>query len=346
MMNSEGNQLFQKKKKIFSKKFIFLLILIIFSFFILWIFLDYWQDRKGGNTNFVHESVGLFISISIIIASYFGIYKQQESFKKAERKKIKEKKDAINKKARVRFIAAIENLKTGSESQKKESIKTLLEIGKTVPDQRQICINALAGLNNWMLENKTILINENLILWRLKHKPFAGLDISVEKQELSLQAIIAIEKIIKQHAEDFQKKITQQTIDLSAKCIPALNLGFTKFPPNCILFSSGFFWETSFWESVLEEIDFTSAELQKSNFWKSKLTNINFENANLKKAKLKTDLINTKNITSFQLFSTTDWQFNNLSQEQIDLFFPEKNFQNEYWEKWSLGSMERKKMFK
>lgn len=345
-MNPEENQPLKKKKKVLSEKIIFLLILLIFSFCIVWIFLDYWQDIQGGNKNFVHESVGLFFSFGAMIGSYFGIYRQQDSFINAKKKKKKKTRDETNEKARIKLVSAIEHLKNGSTNEKETSIQTLLEIGTTVPDQRQICVNALAGLNHWMLEYKNLLLKENLILWRLNHKPFKELSIPKEKQELSLQAIISIEKIIKQHIIDFETKKTKTSLDLSTKCIPALNLGFVKFPQNCILFNFGFFWEISFWESILNEIDFSSAELQKSNFWKSKLINVNFENTKLTNAKLKTDLTNTKNLTSFQLFSTIDWTYNNLSQEQIDTFFPEKNFKNESWEKWSLGSIERKKMFK
>ncbi|MCK5461113.1 pentapeptide repeat-containing protein [Candidatus Gracilibacteria bacterium] len=345
MMNQEHMKN-KVKPFLISKKIIFYLVSSLLGYFIFYLSTDIWNDIQVKDMNFVNEILGIVLALGLCIYSYFKIYKQHSSFKLAENKKKQVQIDKAEAKADSDFLTATRDFKNAKTLEEKELIiETLSTIALDHSKHRQACVNYLASFNDWMLQHKNVFINGNLVTWLLKGKYFEKLPI--ESQKLSIKAIIKLEQIIKKHCKDIQNNFSNKPLDLSSKCIPALNLGFTIFPKNAIMFNFGFFWKSSFWETTLHETNFTSAELQECNFWKAKLYQVNFNNTNLNGAKLKTDLKLVKNLSSTQFFSSTDWHLCLLSEEQLKEFLPNhSSINNPIWEKWTLGDAERKRLFK
>lgn len=334
------------KPSMVSKRISFYLVILILGYFIFWLSTDIWSDIQVEDMNFVNEILGIVLALGLGIYSYFKIYKQQRSFLVKKDKKKQEQRKVEEEKTDNEFLSASHDFKNAKTFEEKVTlINRFSVIALNHSKHRQACVDYLASFNQWMIPHKNVFIKKNLVVWLLKGQYFEKLPI--EPQKLSIKAIMKLEQIIKKHCQDVQNGFTAQPLDLSSKCIPALNLGFTTFPKNSILFNFGFFWKSSFWEATLQETNFHSAELQGCNFWKTKLYQTDFNGANVEDAKLKTDLKLVKNLSSAQFFSSKDWHLSLLSEEQLDEFLPNhSSINNPVWEKWTLGEAERKRLFK
>ncbi len=331
----------EKKRKI-SKPVIFGLLLLILFYLSLLIASNIYLDIKsGGDENgYFHEILAVFFIICIGFIGYVKIFKKKFFIKNNKKKLIKSSLEIKEKELKERFYNARKLLKESSQTIGKiDGIHKLIHIALEDTERRQAVINYLDGVNQWMGESRALLLKENLITWRLRGNLFNFVE--EDKQRLSLETLIGIEKIIKKHSEEFKNKETDMMLDLSSKYIPALNLGFIQLLPGSIIFDFAFLWQTSFWQGQILDISFVSTELQGANFWRCYLEQNDFGGANLRNAKLKTNLKEIRNLSPAQFFSTQEWALNILNEQQIKRFFPDQSPKNKAWEEWTSNEEAR-----
>jgi len=200
-----------------------------------------------------------------------------------------------------------------------------------------------------MPEQQAFLINQNLIIWRLKNTLFEQSErfpVESSTQDLAIKAINITEAIIKKHLADFAEGNTQTMLDLSGKAIPTLTLPAQTIPIGSIKLDNALLWQASFSETKLKDLSFAGADLQTASFWRAQLQNIDFADTNLRFAKLRTNLQEVHNLTAPQFFSTKEWELCYLSEEQQNSFFADTdNVPSGAKDQWDSSEPRRRKLY-
>lgn len=328
------------RRKIISPVTIFGLIIVILSYLFILVISNLLIDIQGEtDNNYIHETLAVLIILSIAYVAFRKILKKPSKKKIRKDAKEKEVRQKMETLLHQKYINGQRLLKATNPQKVISGIHDLLEVAIKMPVKRQKITNLLLGKNQWMRDHEEFLQSQNLITWRLKKDLFLQLD--QDLQAISLEVLIAIEKIIKQHALDFPLQDEPVALDLTSQYLPALNLGFIKFPGQSIIFDYAFCWQINFWQSQISNISFKSTNLQGANFWKSTLSGVEFGGAKLREAKLKTNLTAANNIAPSQFFLTQEWPVNIIDTEKLKIFFPIQSKDNPQWRIWLERAKER-----
>ena len=330
-----------ERRKLVSLQTIFGIIITILTYFLILVISNIFIEIKSeSDQNYTNNILSIIL---ILVAAYVTFLKTiKKTSKKVLAKKYQEQKTKENTAQlfHQKYINGQRLFKTQIPSKVISGVHDLLDVAIAFPDKRQKIINLLLGKNQWMGSYADFLKSKNLVTWRLKKKLF--FELPQDPQTISLEVLTAVEKIIKKHCLDFTEQEDPKALDLTSQYIPALNLGFIKFPRKSVIFDYAFCLQINFWQSEIFDISFKSTELQKANFWKSKLSGINFGGAKLNGAKLKTNLTAVHDITPSQFFVTQEWPINILDTEKLKLFFPIQSKTNQRWRLWISKKDERK----
>jgi|GEM_PF-6329334 len=323
-------------KKVFGKlrrHVAFFIVCGLFAFSTLWIFATAWQQEKAGeNENWFHEVLFLVIMVALLVTFYFRLYQKSEVFQAGLAKREAAEKAANDAKLQLEeeqkrqaFTGLIKDFQAATTyEQKSSTMAKLLTVGLESSLLRQQAIDLLCDLNQWMVEHRAFLSNQNLIIWRLKSSLFENSErfpVDGSTQDLSIKAINIIEAIVKRHLADFAEGRTKDALNLTGKAIPTLTLTAQNIPAGSLLLEKSILWQSSFSETQLVDLSFAEADLQSSSFWRAEMANIEFNGTTLGGVKLRTNLEAVKNIDPAQFFASKEWELCYLNPDQITAMF-------------------------
>ncbi|NCP67051.1 pentapeptide repeat-containing protein [bacterium] len=311
----------------------FFILCMLFLYTNVWMFARAWQQEKAGeNENWFHEGLFLVLMVLALVVFYYRLYRKSDVFQKALAKRESAEKAAREARLKLEeeqkkqaFMGLIKDFQSANTyEQKSTTMAKLLTVGLESNLLRQESINLLCDLNQWMVDHKTFLVSQNLIVWRLKSSLFEQSErfqVDGATQDLSIKSVNIIEAIVKKHLSDFISGRTKSQLDLSGKTIPTITLTAQTIPPNSLKLDNSNLWQASFAETKLDGLSFENSDLQAASFWRAQLDNIDMKGTNLQFSKLRTNLQSVANLTAKQFFSTKEWELCYLNNAQQEAFF-------------------------
>jgi len=340
------------------REILFFIIVFLCAFAVIWGWAHGWRGYLDGwNPNLFHEVLGTVSAALFCVWSYFKIYQTSDSFvaRKEAQEAAQEAAELARKKAEqdrkdkafMKIVVGFESAKTFEE--RTRIMGDLLAVGIESPSLRQRAVDALLPMNDWMVENKIYLRTQNLVSWRLKSNLFersSRFQENPETQDASIKAINIVENIIRKHLEEFLAGHNTQTLDLSGKCFPTLNLSAKEIPAGALKMEDGNYWQSSFSEANITDMSFKNNDMYGTSFWRAQLHNIDFENTVVERGKLRTNLQEVTNLQAKEFFTTKEWELCLLSQAQETAFFGEEpDEQDSRFSKWLSGKIRRDKLY-